>query len=224
MKKSLFKLFLLQPELATAMANIDDRLVGWKELRDRKNLARLLFVCLGVWLHAADGLLVTTMMPRIVAALGGERLVSWTISLYEIGSIVAGASGAFVCMRYGLRAAMIGAAAAYIAGCTISALAPAMWIMLVGRLAQGMGGGGLVALSFIGVSLLFSRAAMPRVMAALSALWGVSAFIGPLVGGIFADAHVWRGGFWFFTAQAAALAACIAFSSALDSDTKVERA
>jgi MFS family permease len=206
------------------MANVDQRLAGWRELRDRKSLARLLFVCLGVWLHAADALLVTTMMPRIVADIGGARLVSWTISLYEIGSIVAGAAGAFVCMRYGLRTAMTGAALVYLAGCAISALAPAMSVMLAGRLAQGLGGGGLVALSFIAVSLLFSRAAMPRVMAALSALWGISAFIGPLVGGLFADSQFWRGGFWFFAAQAAALAACIAFGSALDSESRVETA
>ena len=79
---------------------------GWRELRGEKNLARLLLVCFGVWLHAADGLLVATMMPRIVADIGGARFVSWTILLYEIGSIVAGASGAFLCLRYGLRAAM----------------------------------------------------------------------------------------------------------------------
>jgi MFS family permease len=197
--------------------DIDQRPRGWQDLRGRRNLARLVLVCLGVWLHAADGLMVATMMPRIIGDIGGARLVSWTISLYEIGSIVAGASGAFLCMRYGLRAAMTASALVYMVGCGISALAPAMWVMLVGRLAQGLGGGGLVALSFIAVSLLFSRALMPRVMAAVSALWGMSAFIGPLVGGAFADSHFWRGGFWFFAAQAAVLAACIGFGSALTS-------
>lgn len=197
------------------MSGIEQRAGGWRELRSEGTLGCLLLVCFGVWLHAADGLLVATMMPRIIGDIGGARLVSWTISLYEIGSIVAGASGAFLCMRYGLRAAMAAAALVYMIGCAISALAPAMAVMLLGRLAQGVGGGGLTALSFIAVSLLFSRAAMPRVMAAVSALWGISAFIGPLVGGVFADAQLWRGGFWFFAAQAAALAAWIGFGSAL---------
>jgi MFS family permease len=199
------------------MHTIDHRPRGWQDLRGEGTLARLVLVCFGVWLHAADGLLVATMMPRIVGDIGGARLVSWTISLYEIGSIVAGAAGAFVSMRFGLRLAMVSAALVYMAGCAASALAPVMWVMLAGRLVQGFGGGGLVALSFIAVSLLFSRSLMPRVMAAVSALWGVSAFVGPLVGGAFADAELWRGGFWFFAAQAAILAACIGLGSALSS-------
>lgn len=207
------------------MSDAEQGVGGWRELRGAGTLACLVLVCFGVWLHAADGLLVATMMPRIIGDIGGARLVSWTISLYEIGSIVAGASGAYLCMRYGLRAAMTAAALVYMIGCGISALAPAMGVMLLGRLAQGAGGGGLVALSFVAISLLFSRALMPRVMAAVSALWGISAFIGPLVGGAFADAQFWRGGFWFFAAQAAALAAWIGFGSALTARaTKVEAA
>lgn len=199
------------------MANTDQDKHGWRELREGGNFTRLVVVCFGVWLHAADGLMVVTMMPAIISDIGGARFISWTISLYEIGSIIAGASGAFLCVRYGLRAAMSGAALIYMIGCAISALAPEMWVMLVGRTAQGLGGGGLVALSFIAVSLLFSRSVMPRVMAAVSALWGVSAFIGPLVGGVFADLGLWRGGFWFFAVQAAILASFIGLSSAMTS-------
>ncbi|MEX0955008.1 MAG: MFS transporter [Rhizobiaceae bacterium] len=199
------------------MANTDQHNHGWRELIEGGNLTRLVLVSFGVWLHAADGLMVVTMMPAIIGDIGGARFISWTISLYEIGSIVAGASGAFLCVRYGLRAAMSGAALIYMIGCASSALAPEMWVMLVGRMAQGLGGGGLVALSFIAVSLLFSRSVMPRVMAAVSALWGVSAFIGPLVGGVFADLGMWRGGFWFFAVQAAILAMVIGLSSAMSS-------
>lgn len=188
---------------------------SWRTLLSQGNLARLVIVCFGVWLHAADSLLVATMMPDIVADIGGARLVAWTVALYEIGSIGSGASAAVLAMRYGLRPAMTVAALVYLAGCAVSAMAPAMWLMLAGRLAQGLGGGGLAALSFIAISLLFSRNVMPRVMAAVSALWGIAAFIGPLVGGIFADLDLWRGGFWFFAAQALLLAVWIGASRAL---------
>ena len=190
--------------------------VGWGELRGVGNLVRLTIVCLGVWLHAADGLLVATMLPDIVADIGGVPFVSWTFALYEVGSVAAGASGAILAMRYGLRRAMTGSALVYAGGCAMSALAPTMPVMLIGRLAQGLGGGGLLALSLVAVSLLFSRALMPRVLAAISALWGISAFIGPLIGGVFADLDLWRGGFWVFAAQALLLAAMIAPARALD--------
>ncbi len=190
---------------------------GWSALLASGNVGRLFLVCFGVWLHAADSLMVATMMPAIVAGIGGTHFVAWTIALYEIGSIAAGASAAVLSIRYGLGKVMTAAALTYMVGCGVSALAPEMWVMLVGRLAQGVGGGGLVGLSFVAVTRLFARTLMPRAMAAVSALWGISAFIGPLAGGLFADAGLWRGGFWFFAAQAAILAACLGSSSALRS-------
>lgn len=187
---------------------------GWSALLQGGALAPLLAVCLGVWLHAADGLMVSTLIPDLVADIGGARYVAWNLALYEIGSIAAGAASAVLALRHGLRLAMSGAALLYLAGCIASALAPDIAIFLAGRLAQGFGGGGLVALSFVAISMLFDRALMPRVVAAVSALWGVSSFVGPLVGGLFAEWGFWRGGFWFFAAQAALLAAWIGFGPA----------
>ncbi len=197
------------------MTDIAARPGSWQELLSGGNLARLFLVCFGVWLHAADSLVVATMTPAIVADIGGARLVAWMVVLYQVGSIAAGASGAILSRRYGLKAAMSVAALTYMAGCAVSGLAPAMWVMLLGRLAQGLGGGGLVAMSFVAVTRLFPRTAMPRALAALSALWGTSAFVGPLVGGLFADAGVWRGGFWLFAAQAIVLAGVISLSRSL---------
>ncbi|MBO6719530.1 MAG: MFS transporter [Rhizobiaceae bacterium] len=179
---------------------------GWRILLTGGNATRIAVVSLGVWLHAADGLLVATMIPAIVGDIGGARLIGWTFALYEIGSIVAGAAGAHLLRHIGLRQAMAGAALVYLAGCAISALAPTMPVMLFGRVLQGLGGGGLMALSFIAVARLFDAALMPRVMAAISALWGASAFIGPLIGGLFAGMGLWRWAFWAFAAQAGLLA------------------
>ena len=48
-------------------------------------------MCLGVWLHAADALVATTVMPSAIAEIGGLAYIYWTIALYELGSIIAGA-------------------------------------------------------------------------------------------------------------------------------------
>lgn len=63
------------------MSNVDHRPQGWQELRGEKNLSRLILVCFGVWLHAGEFLLVTTMIPNIIGDIGGARLVSWMVSL-----------------------------------------------------------------------------------------------------------------------------------------------
>ncbi|MFC6584975.1 MFS transporter [Sulfitobacter aestuariivivens] len=54
--------------------------------------------------------------------------------------------------------------------------------------------------------VLFDRRYRARVMAVVSAFWGMSAFLGPLLGGLFVEFATWRIGFWFFTVQAGLLA------------------
>ena len=66
--------------------------VPWREFLGAGYTAPLLLVCLGVWLHAADSLVVATMLPANLGHDGGAAYVSWTVSIYEIGSIVAGAA------------------------------------------------------------------------------------------------------------------------------------
>ncbi len=170
-------------------------------------LLRFVFLGLGIWLHAADELIISTLITDIVGDIGGIELLGWNLALYELGSILAGAAMGLQVSRTGLRTGFAMSALAYAAGCAISALAPAMEVMLLGRLAQGFGGGGLVAVAFIAVEKLFDRSIWPQLFALLSAIWGVSAFLGPLIGGLFAQADWWRGAFWFFGIQAAALAA-----------------
>ena len=178
---------------------------GWRAILDSGMAGRLALLCFGVWLHAADGLMVATIIPAIVSDIGGATLIAWTFALYEVGSIVAGAASALVVMKLGLRVAMSAAGLLYMLGCIVSAASTEMPIMLTGRLVQGFGGGSLVALSFVSVVRLFPRELVPRAMAAMSLVWGVSAFSGPLVGGLFAQLGFWRGAFLFFALQAAAL-------------------
>ena len=184
----------------------------WREIVAPGLRQPLAAACLGVWLHAADSLLVSTMMPAIVADIGGVKLIPWSFALYEIGTIVMGAASGLLAMRLGMRRPMAIAAALFALGCLISAAAPRMELLLAGRVLQGLGGGALMALAFVVAGSRFSHRLSPRVMAAISTIWGVSALLGPLVGGLFVAHASWRGGFLFFAAQALGLALWLSLS------------
>ena len=185
--------------------------VSWREFLTSSYAPSLLLVCLAVWLHAADGLIVATMLPSIVIDIGGAALVGWSVSLYEIGSIVGGAASALLTIRYGLRGPMSFASALFGVGCLLAAIGPSMPVVLAARLLQGVGGGSLVAMGFVAVGVIFPRRYIARALAAVSTLWGLSAFMGPLIGGLFVEYATWRWGFVFFGAQAFVLALWIVF-------------
>ncbi|MEM9105909.1 MAG: MFS transporter, partial [Pseudomonadota bacterium] len=191
---------------------IDSEHVQWREIVAPGLRQPLAAACLGVWLHAADSLLVSTMIPAIVNEIGGVRLIPWSFALYEIGTIVMGAASGLLSMRFGTRQPMAVAGAVFALGCLISAMAPQMEVLLAGRILQGLGGGALMALSFVVAATRFPHRLSPRVMAAISTIWGVSALLGPLVGGLFVEFATWRGGFLFFVVQALGLSLWLAVS------------
>ena len=99
---------------------------GWGALLASRDIGRITVLSFGVWLHAADELMVSTITPAMIGDIGGTAFVAWLIALYEIGSIVAGALAAFAVLRLGLRTALACAGLIYLAGCLIDAVAPDM--------------------------------------------------------------------------------------------------
>ena len=175
--------------------------VPWSILIQEGHLSRILVLCFGVWLYAADSTLVATVMPVAVEDIGGIPYLSWTYSLYQLGSVVTGAIAGLMVLRTGIAKAQILAGVVYILGCALSGYAPDMPTMIVGRLLQGMGGGGLVSIAFVGASTLFPKKLWVRIIAAISGVWGVSSMCGPLIGGYFVSGGNWRGAFWAFAIQ-----------------------
>ena len=124
-----------------------DHKASWRTLRQSGAMGRFALLCLGVWLHAADSLVTATLVPAIVGDIGGIAYVAWTIALYQIGAIVAGAATGPMCQRLGVKRTLTIAALVYGLGCAVAALAPEMAMLLGARLVQGMGGGMLISLS-----------------------------------------------------------------------------
>jgi MFS family permease len=180
---------------------------SWADVLGEGRLPRFVLICLAVWLNAADTLITATIMPSVGRVLGGYAYFGWATAGYLTGSVLAAASSGVLAVRLGLRSAIVAAALIYMAGCMMSAVAPGMFTFLVGRVFQGIGGGWLVGLSSVAIGLLFPNRLLPRVYSAISSVWGIAVLVGPMLGGLFADAGSWRAVFWLFAGQAAIVAA-----------------
>ena len=174
---------------------------GWRDLMTPALASRFAFLCLGIWLNAADALVTVTLTPTIAKDIGGFQYFGWAVAAFLLASIVAGAASGRVSLTLGLRPATALAGAAYAVGCAISALAPSFLIFIVGRLIQGLGAGAVVALCYVAINTMFPERLWVRVYGAIAGVWGVATLFGPMIGGVFAEGGVWRDAFWFFGAQ-----------------------
>jgi MFS family permease len=183
---------------------------SWADVLAEGRLPRFALICLGVWLNAADSLITATIMPSVGRSLGGYPYFGWATAGYLLGSVLAGASSGVLALRFGLRSATAAAALLYAAGCVLSAVAPEIFGFLAGRMLQGIGGGWVVGLCSVAVGMLFANHLLPRVYSAISSVWGIAVLVGPMLGGLFADAGSWRSVFWLFAVQGVVVAAAAA--------------
>lgn len=174
---------------------------GWRDLMAPGLAARFAFLCLGIWLNAADALVTVTLTPTIAKDIGGFQYFGWSVAAFLLASIVAGAASGRVSLALGLRPATALAGSAYAVGCAVSALAPSFFIFVAGRLIQGLGAGAVVALCYVAINALFPEKLWVRVYGAIAGVWGVATLFGPIIGAVFAEGGVWRDAFWFFGAQ-----------------------
>ncbi|WP_343313610.1 MFS transporter [Brucella sp. BE17] len=169
---------------------------GWGELFAGKNAIRSLTLVGGVALHAINVFIATTILPTVVADIGGMDYYAWNTALFVAASILGSALVPKLLSQMGPRNAYLLAAIIFATGTLICGLAPSMPVMLGGRTVQGLGGGMMLALSYAMIRIVFPEALWPRAIALVSGMWGVATLVGPAIGGIFAELGVWRAAFW----------------------------
>lgn len=168
---------------------------SWLTLFAHGNAGRSLLLAGGVAVHAVSVFVVATILPSVVADIGGLSFYAWTTMLFVTGSITGSAVVPSMLGHLGSRVSYRVALGLFALGSIVCAMAPDMVVLLAGRLVQGFGGGLLPALAYATIRRLFPEPLWPRAISMVSGVWGVAALTGPLVGGVFAELDAWR---WAF--------------------------
>ncbi len=181
---------------ATTETGIELSPATWSELFRGRRAAYTLILALGIGLHAIDVFIIATVMPAVVADIGGAAFYTWATMLYMVASIMGAASGGAVKAALDARYGYIAAALTFLAGSVGCAVAPNMALLLLARAVQGAGGGLIMAFAMMLVRELYPAEIRTRMLSAISAMWGIAALLGPTVGGVFSEIGWWRGAFW----------------------------
>ena len=141
---------------------------------------------------AFSALAVETILPIVSDELGGVALYGWVFSAYFLGSLAAViVAGGIADARGTLLPYAIGVGS-FAAGLAIAGAAPAMPVVVAGRLVQGIGGGAIIAATYASIARAYSEAQRPRMFAILSTAWIVPAIVGPAAAAFIATAFNWR--------------------------------
>src|SRR3954447_1880126 len=146
-------------------------------------------------LVALDSTVLATAIPTIVEEIGGVSQVPRLFSIYLLTSPLPPALFGRLADTHGRRPVLFGGIAVFLAGSVICAVAPGMGILIAGRAVQGIGAGAVQPVSLTIVGDLYSVAERARVQGYLASVWGMSAIVGPLIGGLASEYASWR---WIF--------------------------
>lgn len=167
----------------------------WSELVEPQRLAASLTLMLAAAIFAFNAFLVSTAMPTAVGELHGEAYISWTLTVYIVASITAGASAPLMKARFGARRCLFWASGVFAVGTLAAALSPSMELVLVGRTVQGAGEGLTAAIAFALIPQLFPSRLVAKIFGAEAIVWAVAAFGGPVLAGVITELVSWRAAF-----------------------------
>lgn len=168
-------------------------------LAEEPSTSKLLLVMGSIWfgtfLAALDSTIVATLSAPISTSFNSLSLLSWLASSYFIAQAALQPLSGRLTDIYSRRNGLVWANIFFAAGNLICGLATREWVMILGRVVAGMGGGGLTAIStFVGSDLVpLRRRGVWQGFGNIS--YGIGAGLGGVFGGWINDTWGWRKAF-----------------------------
>jgi EmrB/QacA subfamily drug resistance transporter len=150
---------------------------------------------LSTGLVAIDSTIIATAGPSIVASLGGFAQFPWLFSIYLLAQAVFVPIYGKLADIVGRRPIMLLGIGLFLLGSILCGFAWNMGVLIAFRAIQGLGAGAVQPMAFTITGDIYTVEERARVTGYISSVWGMSAVIGPTLGGVFSDFLSWR---WIF--------------------------
>jgi EmrB/QacA subfamily drug resistance transporter len=148
-----------------------------------------------VGLSSLNGSTVSTALTTIVSDLGGIKAYTWVSTSYLLTSTAATPLFGKFSDLYGRKTFTQLAIGIFLVGSLMCSLAPTMGMLVLARAVQGIGSGGVMAMSFVVIADIVPPRERGRYVGAFTSIFALSSVAGPLIGGLIVDHTTWR---WIF--------------------------
>lgn len=154
---------------------------------------------------AFEAIAVAAAMPTVALALDGvgdyALAFGGALAAGLVGMVLAGSD----CDARGPRRAMSAGLLLFALGLLLAGLAESMRWLVVGRIAQGLGGGMIGVAIYVAAARLYPPGLRPRLFALFAAAWVLPAILGPALAALIVETLGWR---WVFLSVLLLLPAC----------------
>jgi EmrB/QacA subfamily drug resistance transporter len=164
-------------------------------LTGNQRLAVIGAALLSLFLGALDALIISAAMPTIVAELGGLQLYSWVYSAYFLSRAVSLPIFGKLADLYQCRGLFLASIGTFLLASIAAGCAGNMTALILARVVQGIGAGGIFALVYIILTDVAAPERRGRTLSIASSVWGIASVLGPTLGGIIVTYGSWR---WVF--------------------------
>ncbi|TMW74136.1 MFS transporter [Alteribacter natronophilus] len=151
---------------------------------------------LAMFMAAVEATIVSTAMPSIVADLGGFSLFSWVFSTYLLMQVVTIPIYGKLSDMFGRKRVFAAGVTLFLAGSILCGFAPSIEWLIAFRVLQGLGAGAVQPIATTIVGDIYTREERAKIQGYLASVWGISAVLGPVIGGLILQFAHWQWVFW----------------------------
>ncbi len=155
----------------------------------------LIGILLALFLSALDQTIVGTAMPKILTDLKGIDLYTWVVTVYLLTSTITGPIYGKLSDQFGRKNLLLFGVFLFLLGSALSGLSQDMIQLIIFRGIQGLGAGSIFPIALAVIGDLFTPRERGRYQGLFGAVFGISALIGPALGGFLTDNISWH---WVF--------------------------